>query len=51
MKAFLASVAVAVAIGVGAYFVLLGNFQVPSYAAFSTEGARVGNPGSNLVGF
>jgi hypothetical protein len=51
MKAFLASVAVAVAIGVSAYFVLLGNFQVPSYAAFTTEGARVGNPGSNLVGF
>lgn len=51
MKAFLASVAFAVVIGVGAYFVLIENFQVSSYAAFSTEGARVGNPGSNLVGF
>ena len=51
MKAFLTSVAFAAAVGVGAYFVLLENFQVASYAAFATEGARVGNPGSNLVGF
>lgn len=51
MKAFLASVVFAAAIGVGAYFVLLGNFQVPSYAAFTTDGARISNPGTNLVGF
>jgi hypothetical protein len=49
MKAFLASVTVAVVVAVGAAMVLDGNYQTPSSDAFATEGARVGNPGSNLV--
>jgi len=51
MKAFIASVTFAVILAVGAAFVLTNNFQEPAYSAFSTEGARVGNPGSNLVSF
>lgn len=49
MKAFLAAVIFAVVGAVVASQVLNGTFQEPSHAAFSTEGARVGNPGSNLV--
>jgi hypothetical protein len=30
--------------------VLLNTFQEPSYVAFTTSGARVGDPGHNLVG-
>lgn len=51
MKAFLASVTFAAIFAIGASIILNGNFQTPSYAAFSTEGARVGNPGSNLINF
>lgn len=51
MKAFLASVLFAVILAVGAAMVLDNNFQVPSYSAFTTEGARVSDPGSNLVSF
>jgi len=29
---------------------LLNTIQRPSYAAFTTGGARVGDPGTNLVG-
>ncbi len=49
MKAFLASLAFALVVGIGAYFVLIGNFQSPAYAAFATEGARVSAPGTNLM--
>ena len=51
MKAFLASVTFAAIIAVGASMVLNNNFQVPSYSAFTTEGARVSNPGTNLISF
>ena len=49
MKAFLASVIFAVALAVGASFILNDSYQTPASAAFTTEGARVGDPGSNLV--
>jgi hypothetical protein len=29
---------------------VLGALQRPGYAAFTTEGARVGDPGHNLIG-
>ena len=51
MKAFLASVTFAVVVAFGAAMVLNGNFQTPSHAAFSTEGADVTDPGSNLVSY
>jgi predicted phage tail protein len=51
MKAFLASVTFAAIFAIGASMILNGNFQTPSSSAFATEGARVGNPGSNLVSF
>jgi uncharacterized protein HemX len=48
MKAFLSAVAVAVILAVGASFVL--NTQQQTAAnAFSTSGARVGDPGHNLI--
>lgn len=30
--------------------VLLNTFQEPGYVAFTTSGARVGDPGRNLIG-
>jgi hypothetical protein len=49
MKAFLTSVIVAVAVAAGAAVVL--NTQQKTVAqAFATDGARVGDPGSNLIG-
>ncbi|MCC5983140.1 MAG: hypothetical protein JJU42_02140 [Rhodobacteraceae bacterium] len=50
MKVFLAAVVFAVALAIGAAFVLDGSYQQPSYAAFTTEGARVSDPGTNLIG-
>jgi hypothetical protein len=29
---------------------LLNTFQEPGYVAFTTSGARVGDPGHNLIG-
>lgn len=49
MKAFLAAVVIAVAVAYGAHVVLSQNYQQPSHAAFTTEGARVGDPGDNLI--
>lgn len=51
MKAFIAAVAFAVVIAFGANYVLNGTYQTPSYSAFSTEGARVSEPGSNLLAY
>jgi hypothetical protein len=49
MKAFLSAVIVAVVLSAGAAYVL--NTQQKSAAqAFATSGARVGDPGHNLVG-
>ncbi|MFN3279689.1 hypothetical protein [Paracoccus hibiscisoli] len=50
MKPFLAALAFAALIAVAANYVLIGTFQQPAATAFSTEGARVGDPGTNLIG-
>jgi uncharacterized membrane protein len=49
MKVFLAAMVFAAIMAVGGAFVL-NSIQMPSYVAFSTGGARVGDPGNNLVG-
>ena len=49
MKAFISAVVVAVIVAFVASFVLSG-VQMTSDTAFTTSGARVGNPGTNLVG-
>jgi hypothetical protein len=49
MKAFVAAVLFAVVAAVGMYYVL-AQYQRDSYAQFTTGGARVSEPGHNLVG-
>ena len=49
MKVILASVLIAVVIGVAAAFVL-NTTQRPAYEVYSTQSVRVGDPGHNLVG-
>jgi hypothetical protein len=49
MKAFAAAVVFSIVVAFGASSVLNGSFQTPSSAKFSTEGAAVTNPGSNLI--
>jgi hypothetical protein len=49
MKAFFAAVIAAVGLGAIAMFALSGA-QEFAYEKFSTSGARVSEPGSNLVG-
>jgi hypothetical protein len=49
MKAFLAAVAVAIALAFGASVVLSGSQQL-AYEKFATSGVRLSEPGSNLVG-
>ena len=49
MRAFLASVAAAIVIAAGAAFILNADNRT-AYEAFKTSGARVGDPGHNLVG-
>ncbi|MFN3661319.1 hypothetical protein [Yoonia sp.] len=51
MKAFLFAVVFAGLVAVAAAMVLDNTFQQPSYAAYTTEGARVDNPGQNLIGY
>lgn len=50
MKAFLAAVVFAVVVAFGAATFLDAGYQQPSYSAFTTEGARVDIPGTNLIG-
>ena len=49
MKVFVAALAFAFIAAVGVAMVL-SAIQEPSYVAFSTSGARVGDPGHNLIG-
>ena len=49
MKAFLAAVVVAVALAYGASVVLERNYQTSVHSAFTTEGARITSPGTNLI--
>jgi len=48
MKVFLASVVFAVVAAAGMSLVL-GSIQQPSSTSFTTSGARVGDPGHNLM--
>ena len=49
MKVFIAAVLFA-AVAAAAMVVVLNHYQRNSYTAFTTGGARVGDPGHNLVG-
>jgi hypothetical protein len=49
MKAFLAAIVIAVAVAYGAALLLDDTSQTPSHSAFTTEGARVSDPGQNLM--
>ena len=49
MKAFAAAVIAAITLGVLAMFALTSS-QKFAYQAFATSGARVSEPGTNLVG-
>jgi len=49
MKVFCLALVVAAIAAVGVSFVL-NSIQMPSSVAFTTSGARVGDPGNNLVG-
>ncbi|MEH2547734.1 hypothetical protein V1283_004379 [Bradyrhizobium sp. AZCC 2262] len=49
MKVFVAAVAFAVVAAVGVAMVL-NTIQEPSSVAFTTSGARVSDPGHNLIG-
>jgi hypothetical protein len=49
MKVFVAALVFAVVAAVGVAMVL-NTIQEPSSVAFSTSGARVGDPGHNLIG-
>lgn len=49
MKAFAAAIVFSVLVAFGAAQVLDGNFQSTAYQTFTTEGARVDNPGTNLI--
>jgi len=49
MKVFVAALAFAFIAAVGVAMVL-NTFQEPSSVAYSTSGARVGDPGHNLIG-
>ncbi|WP_197521095.1 hypothetical protein [Bradyrhizobium icense] len=49
MKSFVAALAFAIVAAVGVAMVL-NNVQESSSVAFTTTGARVGDPGHNLIG-
>ncbi|PIP97062.1 MAG: hypothetical protein COW75_08745 [Rhodobacterales bacterium CG18_big_fil_WC_8_21_14_2_50_71_9] len=50
MKAFLAALVTMGVLAYGAAMVLNQNYQSTSAAANTTSGARLGDPGENLVG-
>ncbi|MEH2508800.1 hypothetical protein V1291_000154 [Nitrobacteraceae bacterium AZCC 1564] len=49
MKTFIVALVFAGLVAAAAS-VLLNKFQEPAYVAFATSGARVGDPGRNLIG-
>jgi hypothetical protein len=49
MKVFIAALLFAAIVAVGVA-ILLNTVQQPSSVAFTTSGARVGDPGHNLIG-
>jgi hypothetical protein len=50
MRAFIASIVVASVLAGASAYVLNDMTDEKAYQTFSTTGARVGEPGSNLVG-
>lgn len=50
MKAFIAAIAVATVAAFGAAWLLETSWQSTAATNFATDGARVGDPGNNLVG-
>jgi hypothetical protein len=48
MKSFVAALAFAVVAAIGV--AMVNTIQEPSSVAFTTTGARVGDPGHNLIG-
>jgi hypothetical protein len=51
MRAFLSAVVVAIVVAVGAAYILDGSFQRPASEANTSQGARVSDPGSNLIDY
>ena len=49
MRSFVAALAFAIVAAVGVAMIL-NSFQESSSVAFTTSGARVGDPGTNLIG-
>ncbi len=49
MKSFVAAIVATIVFGLAAALVL-GFAQRPAYQVYATQGARVGDPGENLVG-
>jgi hypothetical protein len=49
MRIFIVALVFA-SLSAAAVSVLLNKFQEPGYVAFTTSGARVGDPGHNLIG-
>ncbi|WP_099865293.1 hypothetical protein [Pararhizobium haloflavum] len=50
MKVFLVALVAAGVLAYGASLILNQTWQATSYAAYTTSGARVDDPGDNLVG-
>lgn len=50
MRSFLASVVVILVLAVAMAYVLNGAMQKSAAEVYSTSGARVGDPGHNLIG-
>lgn len=49
MRAFIIACVIAIVVAAGAWLVLAGA-QKPAYQAYTTSGARITDPGDNLVG-
>lgn len=51
MGMILSGIVVAIAVAVGAgYFLLNSQQQLPAWQVYTSESARIGDPGHNLVG-
>ena len=50
MRSIILAIVSTVVLAGAAANILDKTYQKPAYEAFATEGARVGEPGSNLVG-
>lgn len=50
MRSIILAIVSAIVLAGAAAGILDQSYQKPAYQAFATEGARVGDPGGNLVG-